>query len=113
MTEAGDILLDYIDKYYYDSSLSEDEMFSRAFGDAADRIMEVTKSPWIIVFVVIGIIVVIAVLFTWWKHIKKQKNLEAEQTEKILNAPIEKYSDSEVENLAEKYDNDHNDNNNL
>lgn len=103
-TEAGDILLDYIDKYYYDSSLTEDQMFSKAFSDAADRVMEVTKSPWILVFVVFGIIIVIAILFYWWKHAKKQKNLEAQQTEKILNTPIEKYSDSELEDLAEKYD---------
>lgn len=105
--EAGDILLDYIDKYYYDSSLSDEEMFSKSFSDAADRIMEVTKSPWISVFVVFGVIAVIAILFSWWKHVKKQKNLEAQQTEKILNTPIEKYGDSEVDELTKKYDDDH------
>ena len=103
-TEAGDILLDYIDKYYYDSSLSEEELFSDAFSDAADRMMAVTKSPFISVFVVLGIIVVIVLLFFWWKRAKKQKNLEAQQTAQILNTPLEKYSDSEAENLAQKYD---------
>ncbi len=103
-TEAGDILLDYIDKYYYDSALSEDEFFSKSFSDAADRIMEVTKSPWIPVLAVLGIIVVVLLLFSWWKHAKKQKNLEAKQTEEILNTPIEKFSDSEAETLRKKYD---------
>ena len=41
--EAGDILLDYIDRYYYDSSLSEDN-FQPAFDKASERIMTVTKS---------------------------------------------------------------------
>ena len=102
-SEAGDILLDYIDKYYY-SDLSEDEFFSKSFSDAADRIMEVTKSPWIPVLAVLGIIVVVLLLFSWWKHAKKQKNLEAKQTEEILNTPIEKFSDSEAETLRKKYD---------
>ena len=107
--EAGTILLDYIDKNYYDSSLSEAEFFGDSFRDAADRMMDVTKSPWIIVLVVLGIIVVVVVLFAWWKHAKKQKNLEAEQTAQILNTPIEKFSDNEVDNLTEKYDSDHKD----
>ncbi len=107
--EAGTILLDYIDKNYYDSNMSESEFFSAAFSDAADRMMNVTKSPWIIVLVVLGIIVVVVVLFAWWKHAKKQKNLEAEQTAQILNTPIEKFSDNEVEDLKEKYDSDHKD----
>lgn len=112
-TEAGDILLDYIDKNYYDSSLSEEEFFSDSFSDAADRMMEVTKSPWISILFVLGIIVIVIILFSWWKHAKKQKNLEAQQTEQILNTPIEKYSDSEVENLADKYDGDQKNNNSL
>lgn len=111
-SEAATILLDYIDKNYYNTGMSEDEFFGKSFSDAADRIMEVTKSPWIIVLVVLGVIVVIALLFTWWKHAKKQKNLEAQQTEQILNTPLEKYSDSEAENLAKKYDNEKKEENN-
>lgn len=105
-TEAGDILLDYIDKNYYDYSLSEEEFFSNSFSEAADRVMSVTKSPWIIVFVIIGILGIVVILFSWWKKVKKQKNLEARQTEEILNAPLKKFSDIEAENLAEKYKED-------
>lgn len=107
--EAGDILLDYIDKYYYDSNLTEDEFFSKSFSDAADRIMEVTRSPWISVFVILGIVAVLVILFFWWKHAKKQKVLEAEQTEKILNTPIEKFGDREAEDLRAKYEDKTND----
>ena len=44
-TEAADILLDYIDRYYYDQSLSEEQVFSKAFADSSKRMMEVTTSP--------------------------------------------------------------------
>lgn len=104
--EAVDILLDYVDRYYYDSSLSEEEMFSKAFSNAADRIMKVTKSPWIAVFVVIGIIVILVLVIFWWSKIKKQKNLEAQQTEDILNTPTEKFGDQEAEDRAKKYEDD-------
>ena len=86
-SEAGEILLDYIDHYYY-SNYDEDEMFSRAFSDAADRIMDVTTSPVIYVAIVGGVIVVLLIGFIWWKKVKAQKNLEAEQTERILNSDL-------------------------
>lgn len=104
--EAGDILLDYIDRYYYDNSLSDEEVFSQAFQKSADRIMEVTKSPWITVFIVIGSVLLIGLLFIWWQRSKQQKNLEAKQTEAILNTPLEKYGSSEAEDLAKKYEDD-------
>jgi uncharacterized membrane protein YukC len=102
--EATDILLDYIDRYYYDSALSEEEFFSRAFDEAGERIMEVTTSPWIPVLLVLGILAVAIVLFAWWRHAKKQKNIEAEQTERILNQPLETFGDQEAADRAKKYD---------
>jgi len=102
--EAGDILMDYVDKYYYQSSLSEEEFFSMAFSDAADRIMTVTKSAWIPVLIVMGIVVLIFILFIWWRRAKIQKNIEAEHTKEILNQPLETFGDKEAENLTKKYD---------
>jgi hypothetical protein len=46
--EATDILLDYLDKYYYDGDLSEGEYFGAAFTKSADRIMSVSADPKII-----------------------------------------------------------------
>lgn len=103
-SEAADILLDYVDKYYYDQNLSEEEFFSKAFSDAADRIMTVTKSPWIPVMIVFGIIVLVVILFIWWKSVKKQKNIEAKQAEDILNTPLERFGDTTAEDLAKKYE---------
>lgn len=102
--EAGDILLDYIDRYYYDDNLTDEEFFAKSFQDAADRMMKVTRSPWIPVLIVITVLAVLFLLFIWWKNSKKQKNLEALQTEKILNTPLEKFKDKETDDLAKKYD---------
>jgi len=101
--EAADILLDYIDKYYYDSSISDEEFFSTAFDKAGDRIMAVTKSPWITVWLIIGAVVLVVVLFVWWGKAKKQKNLEAEQTKKILETPLDEFGNQEAEELSKKY----------
>jgi len=103
-TEAGDILLDYIDSYYYDSNLTDEEFFSNAFRDTADRIMEVTRSPWIRVFAVVGASLLVLILFLWWKNIKKQKNLEAKQTEEMLKTPLDTFGNTEAEQLAKKYE---------
>lgn len=105
--EAADILLDYIDRNYYDSSLTDEEFFSNSFRDAADRIMTVTKSPWISAMTTIGIVfavVILAILlFIWWRHAKNQKNIEAKRTAEMLNTPLEKFDDVEIDDLAKKY----------
>lgn len=102
--EAGDILLDYLDRNYYDESLSDEEYFSNSFRDAADRIMEVTRSPWITVFIVLGIAAIIFVLFVWWRNKQRQKALEAKRTEEMLKTPLDTFGDSEAEKLAKKYE---------
>lgn len=104
--EACDILLDYIDSYYY-SNLDEDEMFSTAFEKAGGRIMTVTKSPLPMILVAVCVVVVVIIAFSWWKKAKQQRNLEAEQTERILNADLDTISKTEnasaAENLEGKY----------
>ena len=105
--EAGDILMDYIQRYYY-TDMDEGEMFGRAFDDASRRIMTVTRSPWIPVLIVIGVIIVLLIIFAWWKKAKEQKNLEAEQTERILNQSLEEIGGSydAASELAKQYEDD-------
>ena len=43
--EAVGILADYLDRYYSDYSISEEEIFSNAFAKTGERIMTVTRSP--------------------------------------------------------------------
>lgn len=111
-TEAGDILLDYLDKYYYVSSMSESEFFGKSFSDSADRIMTVTKSPWINVFLMFGLALLVIVLFVWWRYIKRQKEIEAKRTKEILDTPIERFGNTEAQDLAKKYDDNEDENNN-
>ncbi len=101
--EAADILLDYLDLYYYDDNLSDEEYFSKAFTEAADRIMTVTRSPLVPVLLVFGFVVLVAILFIWWRHAKDQKNLEARRTEEVLKTPLERFGDTEAEELTKKY----------
>lgn len=103
--EAANILLDYIDRNYYDGSLNESQFFSKSFRDAADRIMEVTTSPWIPVFVIAGVVILIFLLFTWWRKRKEQEGIKAKQTEDMLNTPLDTFGTrSEADDLAKKYD---------
>lgn len=103
-SEAISILADYIDRYYYDYSLSEEEIFANAFADTGERIMTVTTSP-IVSVAEAGTIIVIALViaFIVWKRHEKRKR-EQEQMERILNMPLESFGDQDIENLAEKYE---------
>lgn len=102
--EAGNILLDYLDLNYTNANLTDDEYFSRSFQQAADRMMEVTTSPWIPV--IIGILVLggLYLLYRWWKARQKAQEQEAIRTKEILSQPIQTYEDVETESLTKKYD---------
>lgn len=102
--EAADILLDFVDRYYYDDSLSEDEFFSQSFSEAADRMMTVTRSPWVSALVFDGAVVLVVVAFLWWRNSKRQRNLEAKRTEELLKIPLDRFGDPAVEELAKKYE---------
>lgn len=104
--EAADILLDYIEKYWADFNLNEAQFFGKAFDEAAERIMHVTRSPWIPVLLVALVLVIVFLLYHWWKKSKAQKNLEAQQTADILNTPLETFGDTEAQERAKKYEDD-------
>jgi hypothetical protein len=67
--EAEGILFDYLDYHYPNENLTEEQFFSESFKDTADRIMSVTRSPWIPVIIVIGVAVILIVLFNWWRNV--------------------------------------------
>ena len=100
--EAMDILLDYIDRYYY-GDMDDADYFSRAFDDAGRRIMTVTTSPGVYAGLVLGLLAIIVIAFIWWNRAKKQKNTEAEQTERMFNKPLETFGDDEAARRAQKY----------
>lgn len=108
--EALGILMDFIQRYYYNENLSEEQFFSNAFNSAAERIMHVPHNPWpaviIVVVIALALIILTIILKNWWKKKKAQTNLEAEQTERILNTPLEGFgnTNSPADDLAKKYD---------
>lgn len=101
--EAVGILADYLDRYYSDYSLSEEEIFSKTFSSTATRIMTVTQSPVVPVAICIAVIVVVVLIFLGIKEYNKKKQRDQEYTEKILNTPLGKFGDQELEDLANKY----------
>lgn len=94
--EAGEILLDVIDSKYT-SDLSDEEMFSKSFSDAATRMMKVgcTTKQYIIlaVTVVAGLGIVVGFIFLM-KAKRKSDAEEAAERERILNTDIDEMSDS-------------------
>ncbi len=101
--EAISVLNDYLDRYY-SSDMSDEEFFSESFGKTAERIMTVTKSPWPTVAVAVSAVIVVLLLFMWWSKAKEKKRQEDIRTQQILNTPLEKFGDSELDDLAKKYE---------
>lgn len=101
--EAQTIFLQYLDRYYYDTSLSEEELFSKTYADTADRIMQVTPSPVIPVAICIAVVVVAICIVAIVRHRSKAKAEEQRRQQEILSTPLEKFEDGEVEDLAAKY----------
>ncbi len=109
-SEAISVLGDYLDRYYSDMSISEEQIFANAFDKTAERIMTVTGSTTRTFTMVLGgvaVVVIIAgvVVFVVRKK-SAEKAAEAKRTQEILNTPLEKFGSDEVEELAKKYQTD-------
>ncbi len=86
--EALEILYDYFDANWW-TDKDEETFFSDSFADAADRIMKKTPNyMFILCMAGIGLCVVF-IIFCIVKNINKRKKEEAEETERILNTPID------------------------
>ena len=103
--EACDILLDYVDAYYF-SNLEDDEMFAAVFEKAGERIMRVTRSPVPYIMLALAVLAIVIVAFAWWRRAKEQRNREAQERERILNADIDSVEDPALKDLESKYDGD-------
>lgn len=107
--EALNIFNSYLDRYYSDYSLSEEEIFSKAFSDTGTRIMKGEDNSFDVVLIVILAVVLVALLAAFFMGKKKEKDAEeAKRTEEILSVPLEKFGDAkledEIEDLEKKYE---------
>ncbi len=105
-SEAIEILHDYLDRYYNDRSLSEEQIFSQAFADTADRIMTVTPSPVIPIAVVIVVIVAAVVIVFIVRSRMAARKARQEHIEKVLSTPLETFGDQDLKDLEKKYADD-------
>lgn len=106
--EAVNILLDYVDRYYYDSGLNESQLFGKSFYNAADRMMNKTISPMIIVAGSAVVIVLLVAGVYVFKKKQEQKKREDEQMERLLNMDLNQGStvpSTEAQDLEQKYTN--------
>ena len=102
--EAVGILADYLDRYYNDLSLSEEEIFSRAFADTGQRIMSVTVSPVVPVAACVAVVGVAGISYLVFRKVRADRRAERERRERILNTPLEAFGDADVEDRAKKYE---------
>lgn len=101
--EAIGILADYLDRYYQDYSISEDEIFARAFEDTGARIMSRTTSPVVYVAVCAAVVIVAGLVYFGVKNYRASKEREAKRMEEVLNTPLETFGDQDLEDLEKKY----------
>lgn len=107
--EAIEIFWKYIDRHWY-SNMSTDDLFTTVYIDTAEMIMSppyegtniignIVKGIFAIVIIIIIVIAIIVIRKQKRKHEKER----AEETERILNTPIESIADKEAEDLTNKY----------
>ena len=112
--EAGDILLDYFDRYYWDSSKDNAEYFAAVFREAGETMMKITRPAWYYPTIIGGIILAILGIIAIFAVRAKIKKEQDERDKEILNAPLTTFGDNETtvkaEDLAKKYDTVYKDN---
>ncbi len=94
--EAGEILLDVIDSKYT-SDLSDEEMFSKSFSNAAERMMKVGRTTKQYIIITVAVIAGLGVVVGFIFLIKAKRKADAEkakETQKILNTSVEEMADS-------------------
>ncbi len=103
-SDARNLFLDCVDRYYTDSSLSDEEFFEKIFLKSADQIMADTAghARAAFLYAVCGAVVLILmaaglILF----KIQEKKAAEAETLKDILNTPVG--LSPEEEELKQKY----------
>lgn len=104
--EAVNIFWNYIDKNWY-TDKSTDNVFISSFKSTAKTIMTKSKTVTdLAIYAVIGVVLICAFVFGFKaleaKH--KRDKEEAEETERILNTPMQDLSNSsEADDIVDKY----------
>ena len=107
-SEAREIFENYIQHYALelgDGGFDLDDLYSNAFSDTGERIMQVTPNYTMYLIIALVVLVILFLLFRWWQKVKEQKNKEAAHAEAVLNADInDMVNDPTLSNLEGKYE---------
>lgn len=114
--EAGEILMDYFDRYYYDSAKDNSEYFAAVFKEAGASIMKITRPTWYYPTIISGILLIVLAVIAIFALRAKAKKEQDKRDQEILNTPLETFGDNETtvkaEDLAKKYETVYKDNDN-
>lgn len=108
-SEALDVLADEL-SYAYDNAATDEEVFSDAFSRTAERIMAAAEDEQRgqTTALVAGGVVVVSVAAGGAVYLVRRRRARQEEERKrvqdILDTPLEKFGDQNVEDLADKYE---------
>ncbi len=102
--EAVTILSEYLELYYDNLDLSEEELFSKTFESTADHIMSVTVSPLRYVAIIVAVIAGAGIIVFLVRVRRKQNESELEYQKELLSKPLETFGDKDLEDLVAKYE---------
>lgn len=108
--DARDIFLNNADRYYTDSSLSDEEYFAKVFKNSADSIMKdaagsASAARTCVTLSVIAVVVMVGGFICF--KVAEQKKETAKEMKEILKTPVSSTLDSpEDEELKRKYQNE-------
>ncbi len=103
--EAVDIILDYLDMYYY-SDLADETFFSKSFDMAAERIMAgPATSIWVYISITVAVVAVVGGVIYLVQFRARKKKEEDERLKDILDADLGTYDQksSTLSDLENKY----------
>lgn len=96
-------LVDGVEAFYNETGIQAYILFvkPKTVAKATNKSTGVLK----VLIIAVAVIIVISILFTWWKKRVAQKNKEQEDLEHILNTPLETFGTTEMQDLEAKYEN--------
>ncbi len=106
--EALNIFEGYFNTYYYDTSLSIEQMISNTFSSTADSIMSTPTNGWDfarIAIIVVGVVAVVVVIYLILKNKAKRDKEREEYTKEILDKPLETFGDEDLSDLEKNINN--------
>lgn len=107
-SEAISILWGYFETYYYDTSLTTEEMISETFAHTGAAIMSKPTNGWDfakMAMIVVGVIAVVVAVVVVVKTKAAREKEKEEYTKEILDKPLETFGE-DTSDLEEKYKDD-------